>query len=53
MVVDMFKAVERRNTLRPEVIELEGLTHVENREWHEYQERDHFLQDLELRQRQA
>src|ERR1700752_2647085 len=37
---------------RPEVIELEGLAHVDNRERDEPPERDHLLYDLELAKRQ-
>jgi hypothetical protein len=36
---------------RPEIVELQRLADVEQYEWHEHAERDHLLQDLELRQR--
>src|SRR5437667_12167276 len=35
---------------RPEVLELERLVHVEERERDEHDERDRFLEDLQLRQ---
>src|SRR6266516_6263495 len=34
----------------PEVVELERLAHVEEREWNEHGERDDLLDDLQLRQ---